>query len=102
VMGKGLAEEAGAERSRCARSPSGPGNALPVDLERFRLRVSGNLLFDVNETNRVEKRVGDVGECGSAANADAILTGEREKFGNEAADIGDFGGQRPGDRGVRC
>ena len=73
-MGEGLPEGAGAEGPRWARSRSDGGNALLADLERFRFCA------------------GDVGERGSAANADAILAEDPQEFVNEAADVGDVGG----------
>ena len=69
----------------------GAGNAGPIDFEVCRI-VRDDTVFGIEQAERIEKGIGNVGEGGCAADADAILAGEFEDFGEEAADLGDIDG----------
>ena len=69
----------------------GAGNAGPIDFEVCRI-VRDDTVFGIEQAERIEKGIGNVGEGGGAPDADAILAGEFEDFGEEAADLGDIDG----------
>jgi len=58
----------------------GAGDACPVDSEVFGI-FNGDAVFGIEQAEGSEKRVGDEGEGGGSAKADAVLAGEFEDFG---------------------
>jgi hypothetical protein len=61
-------------------------NAGPIDNDIFGT-FGGDAIFSVEQAQRVEKGVGDVGESSGAAESDAIEAREFENSGEEAADL---------------
>jgi hypothetical protein len=66
------------------------GDACPVASEVFGI-FNGDAVFGIAQAEGSEKRLGDEGEGGGSAKADAVLACEFEDLGWELADLVNFG-----------